>query len=74
MTYIACAGNRRKHTRKMFKTVKGVNWDIGAISNNLYKGVLIHDLLIASGFTEEDIKSDKLKNKHLVATGMDADF
>jgi hypothetical protein len=49
--YLACAGNRRSHTRKIFSTVKGLGWDVGAIGNNVYKGVLIHDLLLASGFT-----------------------
>jgi sulfite oxidase len=47
---MACAGNRRSHTRKHYgSAVKGVNWDIGAIGNNEYTGVLIKDLLIDSG-------------------------
>lgn len=74
MTYIACAGNRRKHTRKVFSTVKGVNWDLGAIGNNLYRGVLVRDLLLESGYTEQELASDDMKSKHLVATGMDQDF
>lgn len=74
MTYIACAGNRRKHTRKVFSTVKGVNWDMGAIGNNMYRGVLVRDLLLKSGYTEQELASDDMKSKHLVATGMDQDF
>ena len=75
ITQLACAGNRRAHTRKAFSAVKGVNWDIGAIANNKYTGVLIKDLLIDSGLiTQEDIDSGRLANKHLVATGMDKDF
>lgn len=74
MTYVACAGNRRSHTRKVFSTVKGVNWDTGAIGNNVYRGVSIRDLLLASGFTQQDLDSDHMKGKHLVATGMDQDF
>jgi hypothetical protein len=47
---MACAGNRRSHTRKFYgSAVKGVNWDIGAIGNNKYTGVLVKDLLIDSG-------------------------
>ena len=52
--------------------VKGLDWDVGAIGNNTYKGVLIRDLLLSSGFKEEDLL--KLKNKHLIATGLDRDF
>jgi len=60
MTYIACAGNRRKHTRKVFSTVKGVNWNIGAIGNNKFKGVLVRDLLLASGYTEKELNSPEM--------------
>jgi len=56
----------------VYSTVKGINWDIGAIGNNRYKGIPIKDLLLASGFTESDMQ--KFTGKHLVATGIDADF
>lgn len=69
---MACAGNRRKHTRKHFPDVKGINWDVGAVANNQYKGIPIRDLLIDSGIGEAEF--GLLKGKHLVATGMDADF
>ena len=71
---MACAGNRRSHTRKVFSTVKGIGWDVGAIGNSEYTGVLVRDLLLASGFSEADLQSDLLKGKHLIATGMDQDF
>lgn len=48
---MACAGNRRKDTKKLFN-VKGLDWDVGAIGNTTYRGVLIRDLLLDSGFTE----------------------
>jgi sulfite oxidase len=68
-TQIACAGNRRAHTRKTFKTVKGINWNVGAIGNNTFEGVLLIDLLQSMG-----VDLEKLKGKHLVATGLDKDF
>lgn len=75
ITQMACAGNRRSHTRKVYKAVKGVNWDVGAIGNSKYTGVLVRDLLFDSGLiTEEDITSGRLNNMHLVATGLDKDF
>jgi len=55
ITQIACAGNRRSHTRKVYPSVKGIDWKIGAIGNNSYEGVLLIDLLRASGFSESDI-------------------
>jgi sulfite oxidase len=73
---MACAGNRRSHTRKQFPDagIKGINWDVGAIGNNSYKGVLFRDLLISSGISEAEINAGLLDGKHLVATGMDVDF
>ena len=73
-TVIACAGNRRAHTRKVYPTVKGLSWTTGAIANNMYRGVLIRDLLIDSGFTEEEIDSAEFQKNHLVSTGLDQDF
>jgi len=60
---MACAGNRRKHTKKMYD-VKGLDWDVGAIGNSQYRGVLIRDLLLDSGFSEEDIKYQKITDIH----------
>jgi len=72
---MACAGNRRSHTRKVYSSVKGVNWDVGAIGNNKYTGVLLRDLLFDSGLiTKDDITSGRLNKMHLVATGLDKDF
>ena len=68
-TQIACAGNRRAHTRKTFKTVKGINWNVGAIGNNTFEGVLLLDLL-----NHLEVDLDSVKGKHLVATGLDKDF
>ena len=52
--------------------VKGLDWDVGAIGNTAYHGVLIRDLLLFSGFSEKDLSN--FKGKHLVATGLDCDF
>ena len=57
-TTISCAGNRRSHSKAIFgASIKGLNWTVGAISCNTYKGVLLRDLLLDSGFTEEDLAS-----------------
>ena len=74
ITQITCAGNRRSHTRKVYPDVKGINWDIGAIGNAKYRGVFVRDLLLKAGFTSDELDSDMFKGKHLIATGLDADF
>lgn len=47
---------------------------MGAVSNAKYRGVMVRDILLASGFTQEELDGEMLKNKHLVATGLDTDF
>lgn len=74
ITQMACAGNRRVHTRKHYPNVKGIDWEVGAIGNNKYRGVLVRDLLLDAGFTHAELNSPEMKSMHLVATGMDADF
>jgi len=74
MAQISCAGNRRSHTRKDFPNVKGINWDIGAVMNNKYKGVLLRDLLLDAGFTKRDFKNPEFQKLNLIAHGMDTDF
>ena len=58
----------------MYPTIKGLNWTVGAIACNTYKGVLLRDLLLDSGFTEEQLASAEFQKKHLVSTGLDCDF
>lgn len=74
ITQITCAGNRRSHTRKVYPDVKGINWDIGAIGNAKYRGVLVRDILLKAGYTQQELDSDLFKGKHLIATGLDTDF
>lgn len=69
VTSMACAGNRRLHSLKLYPDIKGLKWDVGAISNSSWRGVLVRDLLINSGLTEQELEG--LKGKHLVATGLD---
>lgn len=49
MVAISCAGNRRKGMKEVNKDIQGNDWYVGAIGNAVYKGVLIRDLLKASG-------------------------
>ena len=48
------------------KPVKGLNWNMAAISNAKWSGVSLDELLLANG-----VDIDKVKAKHIVFEGMD---
>lgn len=65
---IQCAGNRRSDMHKA-KQVKGLNWGIGAIGNATWSGAKLRDVLLAAGYTPDDIKWAK----HVQFEGLDQD-
>lgn len=70
VSYICCAGNKRRYLQEVFPEVKGLKWTNGAIGNSKYKGVSMRYILLEKmGLTEQD-----LKGKHLIAFSYDADF
>ncbi|XP_052750154.1 sulfite oxidase isoform X2 [Galleria mellonella] len=64
---LMCAGNRRSEMDKV-KPVKGISWAGGAISNALWTGVALRDVLLHCGV--DDRNHD---GKHVVFTGSDID-
>lgn len=72
MVCMRCAGHRRSEMTDMRpwgNMIRGVNYGPYAISNAVYKGPLVRDVLEQAGFNLEDIK-----DKWLVAEGCDIDF
>ncbi|XP_057292466.1 sulfite oxidase-like [Hydractinia symbiolongicarpus] len=64
---LQCAGNRRSEMNPI-KKVKGLSWSHNAISNAVWGGVLLKDVLIRAGVEPED------KNlKHIHFEGADTD-
>lgn len=51
---LVCAGNRRKEQNMIRQTI-GFNWGAGGVSTNVWKGVLLRDLLLAAGVEEHDM-------------------
>ncbi|XP_034022720.1 sulfite oxidase, mitochondrial [Thalassophryne amazonica] len=49
---LQCAGNRRSEMNKV-KPVKGLNWGIAAISNAIWSGARLKDVLLAAGYRPE---------------------
>jgi len=54
---LVCAGNRRKEQNMIRQTI-GFNWGPSGCSTNVWKGVLLRDLLIKAGVDERNM-SDK---------------
>jgi len=51
---LVCAGNRRKEQNMIRQTI-GFNWGAGGCSTNVWKGVLLRDLLMAAGVSDRDM-------------------
>ena len=70
MVCMRCAGLRRSEMTDMRPMdVRGVNFGPFALSNVVYKGPLVRDVLIKAGFDLE-----KIKGFHLISSGLDDDF
>lgn len=51
---LVCAGNRRKEQNMIRQTI-GFNWGPSGVSTNVYKGVLLRDLLLKAGVSEKNM-------------------
>ncbi|CAH0592740.1 unnamed protein product [Chrysodeixis includens] len=65
---LMCAGNRRSEMNEQVKPVRGISWQGGAISNALWEGVFLRDVLLYCGVDASDTKG-----KHVIFTGSDTD-
>ncbi|XP_045538196.1 sulfite oxidase, mitochondrial isoform X1 [Papilio machaon] len=65
---LMCAGNRRSEMHKQVKPVKGIDWAGGAISNAVWSGVYLRDVLLTCG-----VDPDDTEGKHVILTGADID-
>ncbi|XP_026317876.1 probable sulfite oxidase, mitochondrial isoform X2 [Hyposmocoma kahamanoa] len=65
---LMCAGNRRSEMNKEVKPAKGVGWSGGAVSNALWSGVYLRDVLLHCGVDVDDVEG-----KHVIFQGSDVD-
>lgn len=65
---LMCAGNRRSEMSQEVKPVKGINWRAGAVSNAVWTGVSLREMLVANGVDVNDVEG-----KHVIFVGMDID-
>lgn len=69
MTCMRCAGHRRSEMMVLAPNlIMGVNFGPFSISNVIYKGALVTDVLRDAG-----LSLDVIKDKHLIAEGEDED-
>ncbi|XP_075977587.1 sulfite oxidase isoform X2 [Anticarsia gemmatalis] len=65
---LMCAGNRRSEMNKQVKPVKGIDWQQGAISNAVWSGVFLRDVLVYCG-----VDTVNTVGKHVIFQGSDID-
>jgi len=62
---LVCAGNRRKEQNMIRQTI-GFNWGPSGVSTNVWKGVLLRDLLLKAGVSEKN-----MAGKHVEFIGVE---
>lgn len=62
---LVCAGNRRKEQNMIRQTI-GFNWGPSGVSTNVWKGVLLRDLLLKLGVSEKN-----MSGKHVEFIGIE---
>nr|XP_061814154.1 sulfite oxidase-like [Nerophis lumbriciformis] len=65
---LQCAGNRRSEMNTV-KQVKGLNWGISAISNGVWAGARLRDVLLAAGYGPDAARWAR----HVQFEGLDKD-
>lgn len=60
---LVCAGNRRKEQNMMRQTI-GFNWGPAGVSTNVWKGVLLRDILVRAG-----VDTSNMHTKHVEFVG-----
>lgn len=62
---LVCAGNRRKEQNMIRQTI-GFNWGPSGVSTNVWKGVLLRDLLLQAGVSDKN-----MADKHVEFIGVE---
>jgi nitrate reductase (NAD(P)H) len=64
---LVCAGNRRKEQNMIRQTI-GFNWGCAGVSTNVWKGLLLRDLLIDAGVSTDYLQ---MEGKHVEFIGVE---
>ncbi|EFX02297.1 sulfite oxidase [Grosmannia clavigera kw1407] len=66
---LQCSGNRRSDMTRAVAKTNGLQWGVGAISNAVWEGVLLRDVLADAGLQLDEGTTDQL---HVQLAGMEA--
>ena len=66
---LQCSGNRRKHMSENARAAMGLQWGVGAISNAVWTGVRLRDVLADAGLDVDELPEDA---KHAQFVGAEA--
>lgn len=66
---LQCSGNRRKHMTEESRSTNGLPWSVGGISNAIWTGVRLRDILKDAGCPIDDLPDDA---KHAQFMGAEA--
>ncbi|KPM44624.1 Sulfite oxidase [Neonectria ditissima] len=70
---LQCSGNRRKHMSEgSGRKANGLPWNVGAISNASWEGVLLSDVLADAGFDVAAGVAGTSDSKHVQFSGLEA--
>jgi len=66
---LVCAGNRRKEQNMIRQTI-GFNWGAAGVSTNVWRGVMLRDVLIKAGVSPS-LNAADLRGKHVEFIGVE---
>ena len=66
---LQCSGNRRKHMSENARAAMGLQWGVGAMSNAVWTGVRLRDVLADAGLDVDELPEDA---KHAQFVGAEA--
>ena len=66
---LQCSGNRRRHMSENAHAAAGLQWGVGAISNAVWTGVRLRDVLADAGLDVDELPNDA---KHAQFVGAEA--
>ena len=71
---LQCAGNRR-HEMNVIKPIKGLDWECGAISNAIWSGAKLRDILEYTGLDVDGVDQNTVNSNvaHIQMEGLDID-
>ncbi|KAK5224172.1 hypothetical protein LTR47_009929 [Exophiala xenobiotica] len=61
---LQCSGNRRKHMTQGSRYANGLQWGIGGLSNGIFQGIRLRDVLTDAGFESEDPENSEIRHVH----------